>query len=252
MAYAAMPDLGSSAARRAAKTLPRDARRELEFRRARRHSRTVVALKAGLPLIALLILSLYALPSFLKKSINKGRGTASVRSVTVEAGSLKMIEPHVRGVNERGEPYDITANTATQAANNADVMYLEVVHGKMTGSDGKVSTLSAPNAIHNNKAEEMTFNSGAVVTHDEGMSATFQTATAYMKTQTMISKTPVVVRLHESTINAETMTLYWGESRAIFEGNVRTHIDRQPETAAAGEPSGRGPGTAGGSPAQKQ
>jgi len=48
------------------------------------------------------------------------------------------------------------------------------------------------------------------------------------------------------------MTLYWGESRAIFEGNVRTHIDRQPETAAAGEPSGWGPGTAGGSPAQKQ
>jgi lipopolysaccharide export system protein LptC len=247
MAYAAMPDLGDNAGMRSAKALPHDARRDLEFRRAHRHSRMVVALKAGLPLIVVLIMSLYALPSFLKKSIDNGRGTATVRSVTVEAGSLKMIEPHVRGVNEQGEPYDIIANSAKQATNNADVMYLEVVRGKLTGADGKVSTLSAPDATHNNKAEEITFDNGAVVTRDGGMSATFQTAIAYMKTQTMIAKTPVVVRLHESTINAENMTLYWSENRAIFEGNVRTHIEREP-----GEPAGQGPGTAGGSPAQAQ
>ena len=38
----------------------------------------------------------------------------------------------------------------------------------MTGLDGKVSTLTAPDGVHNNKAEEMTFNNGAVVTHDGG------------------------------------------------------------------------------------
>jgi lipopolysaccharide export system protein LptC len=68
------------------------------------------------------------------------------------------------------------------------------------------------------------------------MSATFQKATAHMKTQTMTSKTPVIVRLHESTINAETMTLHWGENRAVFEGNVRTHIEREPDAVAAGQP----------------
>ena len=57
-----------------------------------------------------------------------------------------------------------------------------------------------------------------------------------MKNQTMISNTPVIVRLHESTINAQTMTLHWGESRAVFEGNVRTHIEREPDAAAAGQP----------------
>ena len=60
----------------------------------------------------------------------------------------------------------------------------------------------------------------------------------------MISKTPVVVRLHESTINAENMTLYWGENRAVFEGNVRTHIEREPDAAAVGRP---GTGTVTGS-----
>ncbi len=219
---------------------PRDVRRELEFRRARRHSGLVRALKLMLPLMAAAILSLYALPSFLKKSIDHGRGTAAVRSIALEAGALKMMEPHIKGVNERGEPYDFIADSATQAAKGADIMYLQVVRGKLTGLDGKVSTLTAPDGVHNNKADEMTFNHGAVVTRDAGMTATFQTATAYMKQQTVISKTPVVVRLHESTINAESMTLYWGESRAIFVGNVRTHIERQQEAAPAGSPAAQG------------
>jgi lipopolysaccharide export system protein LptC len=229
MAYAATPELGDGRLARTSRVLPRDSRREQEFRRARGHSKTVIALKISLPLMAALILGLYALPSFLKMSIDHGRGTATVKSVTVAAGSLKMIEPHVRGVNDRGEPYDITADSATQAASSPEIMYLQVVRGKMTGADGKVSTLNAPDATNNNKTEEIAFGNGVTVTHDGGMSAAFQSATAYMKAQTMISKTPVVVRLHESTINAENMTLYWGENRAVFEGNVRTHIEREPD-----------------------
>ncbi len=237
MAYAAAQDLGDGKRARASRALPRDSRRELEFRRARGHSKTVVALKAVLPLTAALILSLYALPSFLKKSIDNGRGTLTVKSITIAAGSRKMLDPHVTGVNERGEPYDISGDSATQAANNPDVMYLQVVRGKLTGTDGKISTLSAPDATHNSKADEIDFDNGVVVTHDGGMSATFEKAIAYMKRQTMISKTPAVVRLHESTINAENMTLYWGENVAIFEGNVRTHIEREPNTAPAEQPA---------------
>ncbi|MGO9459340.1 MAG: LPS export ABC transporter periplasmic protein LptC [Rhodomicrobium sp.] len=240
MAYAAMPDRGGSALLQSSKARPRDARREREFRRARRHSAMVRVLKVTLPLLAAGILSLYALPSLLKKSIDHGRGTATVRAITVEAGALKMMEPHVKGVNERGEAYDFTADTATQAAKDADIMYLEMVRGKMTGLDGRVSALTAPNGVHNNKAEEMTFNNGAVVTRDGGMSAAFQTATAYMKQQMVISKTPVVVRLHESTIHADNMTLYWGESRAVFEGGVRTHIERQTEAAVPREQATQG------------
>ncbi len=235
MAYAATPDLGDGRLTRASQALPRDSRREAEFRRARAHSKTVLALKGLLPLGAALILSLYALPSFLQTSVDNGRGTLSARGVAVSAGTFVIADPHVAGVNDRGEPYDITASTAEQALSSPEVMYLKVVRGKMTGADGKVTTLSAPDATHNSKTEVITFGNGVTVTHDGGMSATFQTAKAFMKAQTMISKTPVAVRLHESTINAEGMTLYWSESRAIFEGNVRTHIEREPATASAGQ-----------------
>jgi lipopolysaccharide export system protein LptC len=170
----------------------------------------------------------------------------------VEAGSLKMIEPHVKGVSDRGDPYDLVADSAKQAANNPEIMYLQVVRGKMTGTDGKISTLTAPDATHDSKADEITFGNGVDVTREGGMSASFKTAKAYMKSQTMISETPVVVRLHESTIHAENMTLFWGESRAIFEGNVRTHIVREPDAAGQGEPSKRSVGNAGGNAVRAQ
>jgi lipopolysaccharide export system protein LptC len=232
MAFAPAPGIGNRALSLSGAS-HRDAAREREFRRARRHSHLVRLLKGVLPLAAAAILGLYALPSFLKKSIDHGRGTAAVKAITLEAGALKMIEPSVRGVNERGEPYEFNADTATQAAKGADIMYLEVVRGKLTGTDGKVSTLTAPDSIHNNKAEEMTFNNGAVVTRAGGMTATLQKAIVYMKQQTVISKTPVVVRLQESTILAESMTLNWSEGRAVFEGRVRTHIERQAEPSQA-------------------
>ena len=188
MAYAATPELRDGRRAHNTRALPRDSRRELEFRRARGHSKTVFALKALLPLAAASILSLYVLPPFLKKSIDHGRGTATVRAVTVSAGSLQDDRAARPGVNERGEPYDITADTATQAASNPELMYLQTVRGKMTGTDGKVSTLTAPDATNNNKTEEINFDNGVLVTHDEGMSASFQAATAYLKAQTMISK----------------------------------------------------------------
>ncbi len=234
MAYAAMPDReGGAHLHRSKAPKPRDPRRELEFRRARRHSALVRALKALLPLVAAGVLSLYAAPFLLKKSIDNGRGTASVRGIELEKGALKMLEPHIKGVNDRGEPYDFTADSAKQAAKEPDVMYLDVVRGKMTSLDGKITTLTAPDGVRNSKTDEMIFNNGALVTRDDGLSATFQTATTFMKSQTVVSKTPVVVRQNESTIHAEAMTLWWGESRAVFEGNVRTHIDRQPVTAPA-------------------
>jgi len=234
MAFATTPVArnGTPLNRQSREARGEDSDRAREFRIAKRHSVRVGVLKVLLPTMAAGILSLYALPSLFKVSIDKGRGTASVRTVTLEAGSLKMMDAHVKGVNERNEPYDFSADSATQASKGADEMYLENVRGHMTGQDGKITTLTAPNGLHNSKADQMTFNNGVVVKREADMTATFQKATAFIKQQTVISKTPVIVRLHESTIHAESMTMLWGEQRTIFEGNVRTHLERHPEEAA--------------------
>ncbi len=235
MAFAAAPVGGNNSLARQRGSAQRDdaAIRAREFLRAKRHSVRVGVLKVALPLMAAGICSLYALPSLLRVSIDNGHGTASVRAITLEAGARKMLEPRVKGVNDKNDAYEFVADTATQAAKEADVMYLENIRGRIAGQDGKITTLTAPDGVHNSKADEMTFNNGAVVKREPDLTATFKTATAFMKQQLVISKTPVIVRLSESTIHAETMTMLWGEQRTIFEGNVRTHIERQPAAESA-------------------
>lgn len=206
--------------------------RSREFRRAKRHSVYVRILKVVLPLCAAGLLSLYVVPAFLTMSVDNGRGKATVKSIAIEAGALKMLDPRVKGVNANQDAYEFVADSATQEAKNADVMYLDKIRGKVVSPDGRITTLTAPNGVHNNKTDEITFNNGAVVNREPGMVAEFKTATANMKKQTVVSNTPVTVRLHESTIKADSMTLNWGDQRAIFAGNVRTHLERQPATPA--------------------
>jgi lipopolysaccharide export system protein LptC len=244
MAIAAAPAGGDRPlARRPGRASPggRGVDRAGEFRRALRHSVRVKVLKLLLPLAAAGVLSLYALPAYFRVSVDNGRGEASVRSIALEAGSLKMLEPRVKGVNDKNDAYEFVADSATQASRTAETMLLENIRGRIAGHDGAVTTLTAPDGVHNGKAEEMTFNNGAVVSRDPDFSATFRTATAFMKQQTVVSKTPVVVRLHESTIHADGMTLFWGEQRAIFEGNVRTHIERRANDGARTAPASQAP-----------
>src|SRR6476620_159358 len=118
MAFATTPFGGNSAplGRRSREARGEAPARAREFHIAKRHSVRVHVLKALLPTAAAAILSLYLLPSLFKVSIGNGRGPASVRTVTLEAGALKQLDPHVRGVNERNEPYDFVPDSATQAS----------------------------------------------------------------------------------------------------------------------------------------
>jgi len=43
----------------------------------------------------------------------------------------------------------------------------------------------------------------------------------------VISKDPVELAFKENTVRADSMTLYSRESRAIFEGRVKVHLERK-------------------------
>jgi lipopolysaccharide export system protein LptC len=215
--------------------------RSLEFRRARRHSVLVRLLKIALPLLSFGIVSFYFAPSLLTIRIDGGQGEASVKSVTLEAGALKMMNPRLRGVNGRQGTYDVAAAYATQEAKAPDLMNLNTVNGKLVAQDGSVTQVAAPDGVYDNKLEEMTFNNGLHVVRDGGnMEAKLQTATVYMKSQQMVSKTPVSIRMDESTIDAQSMTLFMDEGRAVFEGAVKVHLKRQNagEATTLSAPSG--------------
>ena len=52
-----------------------------------------------------------------------------------------------------------------------------------------------------------------------------------MQSNMLISKDPVDLAFHNSTIKAQSMTYYSSEGRAVFEGSVRVHLERKVEGA---------------------
>lgn len=209
--------------------LPSGGDRTKAFRAAKRHSARVKLLRLLLPLGAVCATGLYFLPSRLSVAIKDGE--ASIESLEVSSGGLKMVNPRIKGVHEKYGVYDIKADHATQQAKNPELMNLTSISAEITSKTGEITVLTAPSGIYHSKQEELTFDNGVVIGGDAGISGTLKTATAFMQAHKLISRDPVDLAFRDTTIKAQSMTLYSGEGRAVFEGNVKVHLERKPKGA---------------------
>lgn len=207
--------------------LPSGGDRTKAFRAAKRHSARVKMLRVLLPLIAVCSTGLYFLPSRISVAIDGGE--ASIESIEVSTGGLKMVNPRMNGVNEKYGVYDIKADHALQQVKNPDLMNLTSISAKITSKTGEITVLTAPTGIYQQKLEELTFDNGVVIGGDAGMSGTLKTATAFMQAHKLVSHDPVDLAFRDTTIKADSMTLYSSEGRAVFEGNVKVHLERKPK-----------------------
>ena len=198
------------------------------FRAARRHSALVKALRVLCPLAALTLAGLYFLPSKIAVEVDVDGGTASVEDVVITEGDLKMVNPRLNGIHPKHGTYDIRAETATQRIINPDLITLNTLRGELVSKAGEKTTLAAPSGFFDSKKEQMTFATGLTISGDAGYSGRLQTATAYFKDNKLVTTDPVDLAFHSTTIKAEGMTFYSSEKRAIFTGNVRVHLKREP------------------------
>jgi lipopolysaccharide export system protein LptC len=209
--------------------LPSGGDRTKAFRAAKRHSARVRMLRLLFPVGAVCAMGMYFLPSRISVAIKDGE--ASVESLEVSSGGLKMVNPRIKGVHEKYGVYDIKADHATQQAKNPELMNLTSISAEITSKTGEITVLTAPSGLYHSKQEELTFDNGVVIGGEAGISGTLKTATAFMQAHKLISHDPVDLAFHGTTIKAQSMTLYSGEGRAIFEGNVKVHLERKPKEA---------------------
>ncbi len=210
--------------------LPNAGDRVKAFHQAKRHSMFVKLLRRLLPLAAVCIAALYFLPSGL--SVQTKLGEAKVDSVDLSDGGLKMVNPRIKGANEKYGVYDVRAEYATQHANNPELITLNKITANIVSKAGQRTTLEASSGLYESKQQELTFDNGVTIGGDAGLKGKLKTAKAFLQTNMLISKDPVDLAFHSSTIKAQTMTLYSSESRATFQGNVRVHLERTQEGSA--------------------
>ena len=209
--------------------LPSGGDRTKAFRAAKRHSARVKSLRLLLPICAVCATGLYFLPS--RISVPTKDGELSIESLDVSSGGLKMVNPRFKGVHEKHGTYDMRADHATQQIKNPELMTLDTITAEVISKAGEKTTLTAPSGIFHSKKEELTFDNGVVIGGEAGMSGTLKTATAFLQSNMLISRDPVDLAFHGTTIKAQSMTLYSNEGRALFEGGVKVHLVRKPKGA---------------------
>lgn len=207
------------------RTIGKVSDRTKAFRAAKRHSALVKLLRLFLPIATLSIAGLYLVPS--NPSVTVKGGEASVEKFDVTNGALKMVNPRIKGVHEKHGVYDIQADYATQQADNTELIALETIDAKLTSKEGKLTTLKAPSGIYQSKKEELTFDNGVTIGGDAGFAGQLKSATAFFKSDKLISTEPVELVFRSTTVKARSMTYYSAEARAIFEGGVRVHLERE-------------------------
>ncbi|WP_088344064.1 MULTISPECIES: LPS export ABC transporter periplasmic protein LptC [Rhodomicrobium] len=210
--------------------LPGAIDRTRALRSAKRHSARVRTLRWLLPVLCVCVAALYFLP--MQYSVEIAGGEASVKDVVLSDGGLKMVNPRIKGVHEKYGVYDIRAEDATQQIKNPELMTLNVINAEIVSPSGQRTVLTAPSGLYQQKLEELTFDNGVLIGGDAGIAGKLKTATAYMQSNKLVSTDPVDLAFHSSTIKAQSMTYYSSEGRAIFEGNVKVHLERQPQQGA--------------------
>lgn len=197
------------------------------FRQARRHSLLVGFLRMALPLLTTCIAALYFIPKEIK--IDDGEIEGTIESIEIDDEGLKMVNPRINGVHEKHGIYDIRASEAIQQIKNTDLIKLNKIYAKLTSKTEETTVLTAPSGLFHSKKEELTFTQGVDIEGNAGFSGKLKTAKAFFQSNKMISSDPVELSFHSSTIQADSMTLYSSEKRAIFKGKVKVHLERAPE-----------------------
>ena len=208
-------------------SLPTITDRAKAFSEAKRHSTLVRFLRLALPVLTVGVAGLYFIPE--KITVKVDGGEASIESVEISDGGLKMVNPRINGVHEKYGIYDIRADDAVQQVKNPELITLNKISATLKSNEQETTTLTAPSGIFHSKKEELTFTKGVLIGGDAGFAGKLKTATAFLQADKLISSDPVEFSFHSSTIKADSMTLFSSEKRIVFEGGVNVHLERAPE-----------------------
>lgn len=195
-----------------------------------RYSLFVGLMKVVLPAIAAaLILLVIAWPQLTFKDDRFRLGMG--RLTLDQADSLTMLNARYQGVDERRQPYTITADMATQSRQDDDLIDLELPKGDMTLSDGAWLALNARSGEYRRSAEILDLSGGVSLFHDRGFELRSESARINLDGGTAEGRQPVQGQSAFGTVDAEGFRVLDRGQTIIFTGKSRLILQPGAERA---------------------
>ena len=134
--------------------------------------------KRLLPVLALMLLASIALWPEFDRMRDQGR-IAFRRTFNIEPDAIRMTQPRYRGVDARGRPYTMTADTALQSGPNR--VDLAAPKADVTLESGAWMLVQAREGVYIQHAGQLDLSGDATLYRDDGTVMRSQTATLDLK-----------------------------------------------------------------------
>jgi len=188
-------------------------------------SRLVRRLRIALPVFALVLVA-----AFFFNTRNPGVDQAFLKEfedISASTDELRMANPRFTGVDENGRPFLITANAATQAAENKNLVALEKPRA-VQGDPDETSVVTADKGLFQRDVNILQLSDGVMLEHEIGNNVyVFRSpaATVDIKDEMVSSDAGVGGDgPGGGALKADSMKAYNAEGRIVFEGNVSMRI----------------------------
>lgn len=199
------------------------------------YSRAVTLMKVVFPAAAVALAGLVLFwPQF-----NPLSGRFRLKPVQVsidDLANLRMVSPRVLGTDKKNEPYQVTAELATQAAGGSDVTDLSQPKGDIALNNGSWISVTAKQGQYNKKTRVLDLWDHVNVFQDSGYELHTERAQADLGEGSVLGNDPVEGHGPAGTLQGEGFRVYDKGGRIVVTGKSRLILYPQQQAQAAAPP----------------
>lgn len=195
-----------------------------------RYSMFVGTMKVLLPaMAAALILLIVAWPQFTGERDKFRLGATKLGSNQLD--NLSMLNARFDGVDQKSQPYSVTADVATQSRQDENLIELELPKADLTLTDGTWLALTARAGEFNREARLLDLVGAVTLFHDQGFELQTSAARVDLGEATAEGEEPVEGHGTAGSIKAEGFRVLDRGRRIVFTG--RSHLTLLPDAKEA-------------------
>lgn len=185
-----------------------------------RHSSFVSIMKIALPLGALVLLGIVLFYSGVFDS--RDRLDITFREIATLNNDLRMVSPRITGLDKSGQPYLLTADTATQGAAGTSLIELDNLQADLKMSDaGDWVSLAATTGLLDTETQTLDLNQKVDVYVSNGYEFHGTQGQINFRNGDFVSDAPVEGHGPAGTLRADKMTADNSTKTMIFTGRVK-------------------------------
>lgn len=203
---------------------------QLNTKKSKRHSSMVRSMRLLLPIAALaVIVVIMAWKSDKTPVVAVPREEISPQTVSQN----ELINPKFQSEDTNGQPYSITADKATQNAEDMNTLLLQKPVADMTLKSGGVVKVTATNGQYQQEQKGLTLDGNVTVHHNSGYEIQTEKMNVDVTGQIITSDTPVTGHGSQADISATGLNVDGNSKIVTFKGPAKLTLHKADTPAPA-------------------